>query len=51
MRVFILGYHREAPSQYMLACDEASVWIEVENESGLKTSYIGGKIDSDMPEE
>ena len=46
----MLGYHHDAPPQYMLACDEASVWIEVKNESGLKTGYIGGKIDSDVPE-
>ena len=47
----MLGYHRDAPPQYVPACDEASVRIEVENECGLKTGYIGGKIDSDVPEE
>ena len=47
----MFGYHRDAPPQYMPACDEASVWIEVENDSELKTGYIGGKIDSDVPEE
>ena len=51
MRGIMLGYHRDAPPQYMPACDEASVWIEVENERGLKTAYIGGKIESDVPEE
>ena len=32
----MLGYHRDAPPQYMPACDEASVWIEVVKEKRAK---------------
>ena len=40
----MLGYHRDEPTQYMHACDETSVWIEVENERVLKTGYLESRL-------